>query len=104
MSDSVMTRLQFGFLALIFLLFFIYCLHGAIVGDLYFPAGRGLAEVHLKGLNAWLYCIAPVLIYFSVLVRAEVFSDLNINRPVLVSRIMFWLGFALLAIGLNAQF
>jgi hypothetical protein len=56
---------------------FIYCLHGAMVGDLaiYFRDGPG---VHLHGLAAWLVTLSPTLIGASLSIRyglIEVSSD-----------------------------
>jgi hypothetical protein len=47
---------------------FMYCLHGAIVGDLAIHLRNG-PDVHLHGLAAWLVTLAPVLIAAALSLR-----------------------------------
>src|SRR6267378_3042681 len=60
---------------------FMYCLHGAIVGDLAIYSRNG-PDIHLHGLAAWLVTLSPVLISASLSVRGGLieFSSASARR------------------------
>jgi hypothetical protein len=64
-----MTRSEQVIAAVLFGLVFLYCLCGAVTGDLYLPTRRGNGA-HLHGPSAWLVTLAPALIYCGLLIRA----------------------------------
>jgi hypothetical protein len=58
---------------------FLYCLNGAIFGDLVFYVRNG-PNVHLHGLTAWLVTLAPVLVAAAFSVRAGGFEFSDTTR------------------------
>jgi hypothetical protein len=61
-KEHLLTAVLFGSIAL-------YCIHGALMGDLYIP-NRHSEGVHLYGMSAWLITGSPIAFYLALLIRA----------------------------------
>jgi len=85
-------------LAAVFGAAILYCLYGAITGDLFFPGRRGPGS-HLHGEAAWLATAAPVLIYAGLLVRIGRIPIRGDRMELTVETLLILLGIVLLYCG-----
>ena len=88
-TDRVLFWAMFGGAA-------VYCLYGAIVGDLYFvgKSGRG---AHLQGTAAW--CLTAFVVLLGAGVWVREFSSISPRHRTDLAMLLFLVGFAVLALG-----
>jgi hypothetical protein len=89
-----MSRAALAFTLLVFGALFIYCLHGAAVGDLYLPGRRG-PGFSLRGVAAWLVVAAPVTLCVATLIRGGMFQFRDKRTQVASALVLLLLGVAL---------
>jgi hypothetical protein len=89
-----MSRPALVFALLVFGALFIYCLHGAAVGDLYLPGRRG-PGFSLRGAAVWLVVAAPVALCVALLIRSGIFQFRSKRTQVASELVLLLLGVAL---------
>jgi hypothetical protein len=100
MSNARISRAGLLFTLLVFGALFLYCVHGAAVGDLYVPSRRG-PGVSLRGVAAWLVVAAPVALCLALLIRGGVFEFRGKRTQVACELVLLFVGVALLLGGLR---
>ena len=66
---------------------FVYCLHGAFVGETYIPSYRGRADRYFSGFMSWPLPVVVAVTYTSVRVGKDKFLSRRLSRRVTIAEL-----------------
>jgi hypothetical protein len=79
MTTSSATRERFWSL-LVFVPMILYCLYGAVTGELYLPSRHSEEMFWLPPLNAWILTVGLTAMLLGVLTRYQAFPSIPVKR------------------------
>jgi hypothetical protein len=76
-----------------------YCAWGAATGELYVPGTRGGRDTYLRGIAAWVFTAAPLLVFLGILVRERVVGEMSDRKRLVLEWTLVLAGVAAMVAG-----